>query len=369
MTSIVYIISHIDKSLEFEWVAQQLDTDCFKLHFILLNPGDSALEQFLKEQDIPVKRIHFTGKKHFPKALFLVWFWLLRHQPDIVHTHLLHASLVGLLAARWAGIPQRIYTRHHATFHHKYYPRGVKYDQLNNRLATEIVAISSNVKQVLTQYEGVASQKITTIPHGFDLQRFQEVSAAEINRLQQKYNPHHQQPVIGVIARYLKLKGFQYIIPAFKKLLDKHPEALLIIANAQGPDQNFVQKKLQTIPASNYLEITFEEDIFALYQLFDIYVHVPINAQVEAFGQTYIEAMAAGIPSIFTRSGIGNEVLEHQKNAYVVPYKDATAIYEAMKDLLNNKELRQHLSEQGPKTAKSFPVQKMVNKLERLYEK
>src|SRR5256885_4070776 len=42
-------------------------------------------------------------------------------------------------------------------------------------------------------------------------------------------------------------------------------------------------------------------------KLLDVFVHAPIAPQVEAFGQVYVEAMAAGVPSVITRAGIRSE--------------------------------------------------------------
>ena len=77
----------------------------------------------------------------------------------MVHTHLFEASLLGLSAAKFTRVKRRIYTRHHSTYHHEYYPKAIKYDRLINFLATEIVAISNNVKEVLRRKEGVAENK------------------------------------------------------------------------------------------------------------------------------------------------------------------------------------------------------------------
>jgi glycosyltransferase involved in cell wall biosynthesis len=76
-------------------------------------------------------------------------------------------------------------------------------------------------------------------------------------------------------------------------------------------------------------------------------VHVPIDKYVEAFGQTYVEALAMGIPSVFTLSGIANDFIEDKRNAVVVPHCDSDAIYEAIVNILNNSNLRQNVIENG----------------------
>ena len=366
--SIIYIISNIDKALAFEWIATSLDNDKFKLSFILLNPGPSVLEKFLLENKISVSRITYNGKKDFPQALLKVIKLLKKEKPQVIHCHLFDASMVGLVAGRIIRVKKNIFTRHHSTLHHVYFPRAVYYDKLINTLATDIVAISGKVKDILVQQENVIPAKVTLIPHGFKLDEFYQVEPHRSQALRERYNPKSLRPVIGAIARYTHWKGLQYTIRAFKKLLPEYPNALLILANANGDYKVAIQELLLGIPKSNYQEIVFEPDVMALYQLFDVFVHVPIDDHSEAFGQTYIEALAAGIPAVFTLSGVANEFIRHKENAYVVPYQDADAIYAGMLELIRNKELRNNIISQGRRdVAAQFNLPVMIGALEALY--
>jgi glycosyltransferase involved in cell wall biosynthesis len=362
------IVSNINKSLAFEWIATNLPSEKIQLSFILLNPGPSVLESFLKNQRIQCISLPYQGFKDLPKTIIKLFQTLRANKPDIIHCHLLHATLAGLLAGLFTGVKRRIYTRHHSTYNWEYNQKGVWIDRLLNGLATDIVAISENVKWVLLEKEKVNVSKKHLIHHGFDLEAFSKVEKERIEIIGHTYNPDKKSPVIGVIARWIAWKGIQYIIPAFKKLLETNPEALLILANAKGPYKPEIEQLLAELPKGSYQIIPFENDLFALYQLFDIYVHVPINPTIEAFGQTYIEALAAGIPSVFTLSGVAPEFIEHEHNALVVPFCDSEAIFKSMKKLLNTESLRESLIKSGRDSAKQFSLDRMMNKLEQLYD-
>src|SRR6218665_519893 len=365
---VTYILSNINKALAFEWIVAELIKEKFGLHFILLNPGASQLESYLKEHNLPADRITYTGKKDLPKAIATIYQLLKKQKPDVVHTHLFDANIAGLSAAWLARVPKRIYTRHHSDYHHIYYPKAVKYDKIVNRLATHIIAISKVVEHVLITKEHVPAKKISIIHHGFQLDAFKNIPAAATEKLKQKYNPGHASPVIGVISRYIELKGIQYIIPAFKKLREAYPGALLVLANTQGEYRAQIKKLLEELPAGSYIEIPFEADIFTLYQLFDVFVHVPVSATCEAFGQTYVEALAAKVPSVFTLSGIANDFIRDRHNVLVLPYRDADAIAAAMKELLADNVLAERLSANGEKDVTStFGLSRMIGSLEQLY--
>jgi glycosyltransferase involved in cell wall biosynthesis len=365
---ITYIISGVHKALAFEWIAEHLHNEKFTLNFILLNRIDSDLEDFLRQKKIGVTRVSYSGKKDIPKAIYRVARILNKTRPHIVHTHIFDANLVGLIAAHITGIAKRIHTRHHSGYHHDYHPRMVKYDKLVNFLSTDIVAISKTVETILIQWEHVNPQKIHLIHHGFDLKSFENVESDSVAKLSATYNPRNQYPVIGVISRYTEWKGIQFIIPAFSELLKTYPGALLILANADGDYKTEIQLLLKNISPENFIEIPFENNIFALYKLFDIFVHTPINGHSEAFGQTYVEALASGIPSVFTLSGIANEFIINRKNALVVPYKDTDAILAAMKELLSNTETTKEMVAFGKHTVmEKFRLDKMMSELEQLY--
>jgi len=111
-------------------------------------------------------------------------------------------------------------------------------------------------------------------------------------------------------------------------------------------------------------------NVRALYHVFDVFVHVPINSYCEAFGQTYVEALACGVPSVFTLSGIAPEFIQHEKNALVVPFKDSQAIALACQRLLQDEGLRSELSAQGLKDVREqFGIEGMIGRLQNLYSK
>ncbi|MEY5049228.1 MAG: hypothetical protein RLZZ175_2587 [Bacteroidota bacterium] len=367
-TNITYIVSNIDKALAFEWIAYKLDKEKFNLSFILLNPGDSALETYLKLIDVKVERMLYTSKFDLPIVIFKLILFFIKNKTKIVHCHLFDACIAGLIASKLLFMKKRIFTRHYSTNHHDYYPNAVKYDKFINYLATDIVSISKNVSKVLINKENVNPDKIHLIHHGFDLKAFNEVENSRIVQIREKYKIPENKYIVGVISRYVELKGLQYIIPAFASFLKQNPNSFLILSNASGDYKNEVNKLLQDfLPQSTYVEIKFESDLPALYKLMNTFIHVPIDETIEAFGQTYVEALASGVPSIFTLSGVANEFIVHDKNALVVDYKNSEEIKNAIIRLLNDPVLRNKLIEEGKKSSQVFDLKKYIFQLENLY--
>lgn len=365
---VTYIISDLNRAIAFEWIAAYIDKEKIDLSFIILNPADSILEQHLRANNIPVTHIRLRGKKDWPIVWLKLRKYLKQTKPDIIHCHLQQASILGLSAGRRANIPARIHTRHHSSLHHVFFPKGVYWDKFVNRLSTHIVAISNQVRHILIDWEKVPESKVKLIPHGFLLNELEHVDANKVAALKEKYGLTNVWPVVGVISRFTEWKGVQYIIPAFEQVLQQYHDAVLLLFNAGGDYEATIKSLLARLPESSYRLIPFEPDIIAAYHLMDVCVHVPIDEHSEAFGQVYIEALAAGVPLVASQSGIGCDILEHQKNAWVVPHKDNEAIAEGIKAVVSDKVLKDRMIANGRQTAQQFSLQHMIQNLEELYE-
>ena len=370
MINIAYIISQVSHSSLFEWTAMLLDREKYKLTFILMHEQETPFELFLRKEKFNVYRIDFKSKYDIPKCTIHIRNILKKEKIRIVHTHLFEGGLAGMAAAKLAGIPKRIHTRHDATIHHDFHPGAVKYDKVINGLATKIIAITRNVKKILVEMENVPESKVTIIHHGFKLENFSEVSDERKNKITAAYFPKGKPGfVIGAVSRFIEWKGLQYLIPAFAEIHRANPDTHLLLANAQGPYEAELDKLLEQLPQGSYTKIFFEKDIAALYRLMDVFVHVPVDAQSEAFGQVYIEAMAAGVPSVVTLSGIAPDFIIDGKHALVVPYRDSKAIAEKTAMLQKDPALGKYLAANAAEAITTeFSIGRMIAELERCYD-
>jgi glycosyltransferase involved in cell wall biosynthesis len=335
---LIYVISDIDKAIEFEWAL--VDTyELYKTHLILIaKDSNSDLALFAKSQNISVDQFSYDSLFDLLVILFRLLHLLVKKKPRIIHCHLYKANILGLIAGLLAGVPHRVYTRHHSDFHHCYHKKGVLIDKLINKLSTTIVSISSVVTFILHKNEGVPLFKIVEINHGLDYSVFYPHSHSS-NEIIAKYDLSVKWPIIGVISRFVHWKGIQYIIPAFERILQQYPNACLTLANATGDYCSEILNDLERLPEDSYRLIVFEKNLPALWSSFDLFIHVPISPTAEAFGQVYLEALAMGIPSVMTKSGIGNQILKDNYNCILVPFQDSDSIFAGMFKLLSDRDL------------------------------
>lgn len=366
---VLYIVSNISKSLAFEWIAERVDENKFDLEFLLIHSEkNTGLYENLVNRGRNCHYIKYQNKKDLLSCLYKVYKVVRKFKPDVVHTHLFEASMFGLLISKLLGVKKRIHTRHHSTFHWDYFPRAVTYDKFINFLSTQIVSISSVVSEVLLHKENVRKDKVKLVPHGFPFDEFTNVSLERTNKLKKRFNLEASVKVIGAISRFIHWKGVEYIIRAFKIIKLKEPNTKLVLANATGP----LFKELTNLIGQLGLEedvvlIDFEDDIAALYQCFEVFVHVPIDGFSEAFGQIYVEAFLAGVPSVVTHSGVSKEFI-HSGNAVIVPYQNAEAIAHGVLSLLNDENRFQSIVAEVKSTDLSrYQLSNHISNLEELY--
>lgn len=368
-TKVVYILSDLDYSLSFEWIAQKIDQQRFEVIFVMIQQENvtTTIEQVLKSANIETRRLIIPHKLNRLSAFFKT-LRLIRHiQPQVVHCHMRRANLLGLSASWLARVPKRIYTRHYSTQNHRYYPNAVFTDRVLNALATKIIAPSKKVEETLLELEKVSPLKVELIHHGFDLSYFDKRNEEAITKMKSALDIDSKSPVVGGIARYLELKGWQYIIPAFQEFLRHAPNAVLLIANGYGPYKQNVSEMLEELPEDSFREIHFEKDLATLYHCMDFFIHAPIDLQIEAFGQIYVEALASGVPSVFTLSGVAHEFIKHEENALVVTHCNSSELSRALYRLHTEKELSEKLSSNGKRAVRQFDFLTFLKQTEKLY--
>tara|TARA_A100001011_G_scaffold393355_1_gene483002 strand:- start:1377 stop:2486 length:1110 start_codon:yes stop_codon:yes gene_type:complete len=315
---VIYIISDVKKSLGLEWIITKVKKD-FKLRIILINSKNSSFEKWIIKNKIQYINLNYKKKYiDFIPVLLSIILYLIKNRTKYVHCHLRKASLLGLIASYLLRIKKRVYTRHHGIE-----SDNVRFEKVLDKivfyLATDIIAISEEMKSLTIDNNKFIKKKVTKIHHGFNLDYFKSTKLNNFEKIFRKYKLKKNYYIIGVISRIVYWKNVDKIIDAFIIYKKYHnPKSILVLANVkQNNDYSkTVINKLKCLNKNDYRIIEFEEDILSLYRCFDLFIHVPKPGAYEAFGQTYIESMLSKVPTIFSKSGIANEICKNRINTY-----------------------------------------------------
>lgn len=372
---ILYVVSNVYDSKEFEGLVANWDRARFELEFIFFNAlPDCSIQRVIRAAGYRSTTIRYRRISDAPRAMRELVRYLRLHRPDVVHANLLEASFFTMLAGRYADIGRLVYTRHHTLHNHKYHPvRGVFYDRIINALAHRIIAVAQNVVEVLVGMEKVPPGKVALIHHGFDLDEARAPDPIRTEHLRRKYGftPGGPAPVIGVISRPFEWKGLDHVIPAFENLLRDFPRAKLMLFHwTGGAHSKRYEAMLNRLPRRSWSTVRWETFVDDLFPIFDVFVHVPEDQLSEAFGFVYVETLTTGTPSVLTASGILHELDPARlKGITVVPFKDPAAIEAAMRHwIARDISPEQRMEMARVNTAYLNTVIGARRKMERLYE-
>jgi glycosyltransferase involved in cell wall biosynthesis len=329
---ILALFSDVNFSPQLVAILEELFNRGVVGHVVLIGEADMQIASQIQSRGWNYKVICKRGKFSSVINLVLVGVEIFRFRPRTLFASGQFATVLGIISAKFLRVPNRVFIRHHSSFHHKFKMRlGIAIDRVTNCLATDIVAVSETVRNILIQNELVNPTKITVIQNGVNLIEFKSnySKAAARNQVQDLPLFH-----IGVISRLTEWKGVQYTASAFVRLQREFPESRLHIVGAHAECYLDVKHILSNVSSEKYTLDEINTNIPKYLSDLDVFIHVPVGIDDEAFGIVYIEALSSGIPCIFTKSGVLNELDDLESYAHMVPFRDSEEIYQNLKKMI-----------------------------------
>ena len=288
---------------------------------------------------------------------------------DIVHTHLTQTSLLGIVAARRAGVPRVCATVHSVVMsprQGRWDPRVFLLHFAINKIfpqADRCIAVSQEVNRAIRLHTSIPSERILTIPNGVDLDQFH--LQADRLTLRARLGLPADRLVAVTIGRLTRLKGHSYLQAAMASMPPEQRPLMLIVGD--GPDRH--ELELRTTALELDRDIRFlgnRRDIPTLLAAADIFV---LPSLWEGLPLVLLEAMAAGLPAVVTAVGGNPGVVENGISGMLVPPGDGDALATALSSLLNDPPQRERMGQAArQRVDRYFSAQKFVEAHEHLYE-
>jgi len=355
------IFSDVVESPIYRAIVNRLEASDLDVDYGIVTDGSSPFADWLTELREDTDRIEIGSTLRVLNAWKSMYAAARRDRPDALVCFGQTATLLGFTASVGTRAPRRLYARYHSTTHSiEGNRRGLAYDRLCNRLADMVVAPNGNVVRALVEDEGLDPEQVVTIPFGIRLSDFAEPPADRVDAVRHAHGIDPDRTTIGMVSRLIEIKGWRYALDPIRTCLEDDAGRQLVIANAVGDLEPEVRQALDRV-SDQVIYVRHEPDNAALFGTFDVFVHVPVTPTVEAFGLVYVEALAAGIPSVFTRSGIANDFAEDGRNCLVVPHRDAAAIGLALDRILTSDSLRSDLRGQAIASVQQFQIEPMAD--------
>ena len=216
---------------------------------------------------------------------------------DVVHAHLYRSQIYARPAARLARTPVVVTTEHSIGETHierRRMTSGVRGLYLASELFSDAtIAVSDVVRDRLVRW-GVAASKIAVIPNGLDVAALAFDPAARASARAQ-FGIAPDTFVIGTLGRLDSNKRVGMVIEAVAPLLGDRC-ALLIVGRGEDMDA-LKATAAQAGVAGQVIFAGFQADTAAMLAAFDLYVMASVQ---ETFGLAALEAMANGLPVLYT---------------------------------------------------------------------
>lgn len=300
-----------------------------------------------------------------------------RVDPDIVHSHTPKAGLLGMFAARLAGVDARVY-------HMRGLPMetatGYKRlllamsERVSCAIAQRVITVGESLRQTAIAEGLCPPEKISVMASGssngvdgrgrFNPERLPVGTGEEIR---QRLGIPLQAEVIGFVGRLVRDKGIIEIVEAWQKIRETHRDVHLLLIgpfeerDAVSPRIRHILEEDQRIHLPGYVD-----DTPSHYAAMDI---LTLPTYREGFPNSVLEGAAMGLPVVASDIGPCREAVAHGQTGINVAVADAQALAAGWERYLEDAELRRRHGEAGRRRVlEEFDPQRIWEGIAQVYE-
>ena len=270
---------------------------------------------------------------------------------EMVHTHTPIGGAIGRIAANKENVKIVFHTTGGWYFHENMNKlKHFLFVQIEKYLARKTnVIFSVNHEDIETaKYYNIATKNeiVYSGPAGVNLDRFKSCHNFDKNERKSSfgYNPHCI--IVGMIGRLVWEKGYKEFIECVELFITNNSNSpIKFIIIGDGPDSELIKNYADKLSVSQHIDfLGYRNDIPDLLLIMDIFLFpshregVPVGVQ---------EAMISKLPVIAFNIRGCRELICNNKSGFIVPYIDVQKMYEKLKILFYNADLRIKFGEKG----------------------
>jgi len=275
--------------------------------------------------------------------------------PDLVHTHLVHADVFGAVAA---GRRPLVSTKHNddpfRTGPFRFVERAL------TRRARAVITITEALARFQIDRVGLPRDKLTVVHYGMDAPPPAWAGNPPL------VLPDSARVMLG-LGRLVPQKGYDVALHAFAAIRESHPDAVLVIVG-EGPERAHLERIRQELGLGESVQLPGRAgDVAAWLDRAELLLH---PARWEGFGLVLLEAMLASLPVVATDVSAIPEIVANDVTGLLVPADDAGALTAALDRLVRDPALATRLGEAGLARARGeFSVERMATATAEVYRR
>jgi glycosyltransferase involved in cell wall biosynthesis len=316
-------------------------------------------------------------------------------KPDIVHTHAAKAGAVGRMAAADMGVKAIVHTFHGHVFHSYFGPvRTALYKNIERFLArrsSRIVAISDLQKsELVDEHRICAAGKVTVIPLGFDLSRFQQDQVRKRELFRRVYGVADDEIAIGIVGRLVPIKNHDLFIDVIAEVGQRTGRKIRAFIVGDGEERERLEQRVTglgmskvqgpyfnghgfghgvngkpMVPRATVTFTSWIKEVDIVNAGLDIVMLTSLN---EGTPVSLIEAQAANKPVVSTRVGGIENVVLPGRTAFLSESGDVSGLRDQLIRLVEDADLRTRMSAGGWEHVRErYHYTRLVNDTAELY--
>ena len=331
----------------------------------------------IEKLGVRVTDLACTKYSDIPRGISRLRSYLSANPPDVIHTHLFAANVIGRVAGRLQGIAV-VSSIHNP----EYEPAALKSVARSGRLkitaarmldsltafagCTKMVGVSEFVRESTSRKLRYPADKIEVIYN--PLTSIDDKPSTDRTTVRETLGLPAGARILLNVGRVAPQKGILAAIRAMPLILETEPQTYFLSVGAQG-DPDYLEKVRNEIAELNLQDrvrlLGERRDIADLLAACDVFVFPSL---FEGLGIALAEAMAAGCACVVSRIRPFDEFLTDGRNAVIVPPADPKSLAKAIIELLRDDERRVELGAAARETAIAmFSPAPAARKLEALY--
>jgi glycosyltransferase involved in cell wall biosynthesis len=292
-----------------------------------------------------------------------------RVRPDVVHSPHYTMPL--------ATSPQRdianVVTIHDATFFsHPELHLGVKarffaaWTRISARRADALIVPSAATRDEVVAHVRANRDEISVVPHGVDHNRFRPADPDAVARAREVVGVRPGKDYVAFLGTLEPRKNVPALVRAFGLVASSRPDPpVLVLAGGRGWDEGLDTALGGLPPGLDVLRPGFVPDHLVPGLLSGAQV-VAYPSIGEGFGLPVLEAMACGA-AVLTTAGLSLPEVGGDAVAYAASPAD-TDLADALKQLLDDPDLRSRLGAAGVERARGFSWERTAREHVAVYE-
>lgn len=351
-------------------MASRMDPFRFENEVVSLT-GILDLAGKMRSHGIRVRTLEMGKTLPNPLRIMRLAAWIGESKPDVIHTWMYHANLVGTLAANLAGDFPLIWGIHHNSADPRVDRRRTMLvcracGFLSRRFPERIVCCSQAASR-LHRNLGYAAEKLEVIPNGFDLDSVKPDPAARAS-LRTELGLASETLLVGLVARFHPYKDHRNFIRAAARLHELEPEVHFVLCGMGITWEN--AELAEWIDSANLRSrchlLGPRDDVPRIFAGLDL---AATSSSTEAFPIVIGEAMACATPCVVT--DVGDSAMMVGKTGLVVPPEDPGALALAMGKLITaGPDIRRQLGSAARRRVQQhFALPAVVDRYQEIYTK